>query len=538
LTGFFASTFQPLKTVKNISNDTLSKTAFTSTQKWTLFSTILASSLVFIDSTALNIALPALQKDLGITGTQLLWVINGYALFLSALLLVGGSLGDLYGRNKVFLIGLSLFSASSLICGISQSPLQLILARAFQGIGGALLTPGSLSILSAQFSSESRGKAIGLWSTFSALTAIFGPVLGGWLAGMGLWRFIFFINVPLSLAVFISMIIKVPESNNPDAQKLDLWGALLVTLGLGGISYGFIESPKVGFGNPLIMSAILIGGLALIAFVIVENYSKHPMMPLQLFKSSTFSGGNLLTLFVYGALGGAMFFLPLNLIFIQGYGEVKTGLAMLPFIIFIAGISPLMGKYVDRNGVRIPLIVGPVITSAGFFLFSTYGITSGPGDYWQTFFLSFVLLGIGMGITVAPLTTGVMGAVSTSNSGIASGINNTVARAAGVLAVALMGAFVLFSFKESIEHRIALMDISDSMKNEIMLEASNFAAAEVPDGLTGDNKDIVEQLLKDSFIGAFNRAIYIASMLTLLGGLMAFVFIDRKTVNKAKVLLD
>jgi len=538
LTGFFASTFRPQNTVKNNSKDTPLISAFTSTQKWTLFSTILASSLVFIDSTALNIALPALQKDLGVTGTQLLWVINGYALFLSALLLVGGSLGDLYGRNKVFLIGLGLFSLSSLVCGISQTPLQLILARAFQGIGGALLTPGSLSILSAQFSSESRGKAIGLWSTFSALTAVFGPVLGGWLAGMGLWRVIFFMNVPLSLAVLVSMLLKVPETKNPDAKKLDVWGALLVTLGLAGITYGFIESPKVGFANPLIMASILIGGLGLISFVVVEKYSSRPMMPLELFKSSTFTGGNLLTFFVYGALGGAMFFVPINLITIQGYSEVKVGLAMLPFIIFIASISPVMGNYVDRNGVRTPLIVGPIITSIGFYMFSTYGITSGPADYWQTFFISFVLLGIGMGITVAPLTTAVMGAVSENNSGIASGINNTVARAAGVLAIALIGAFVLFSFKESIEEGIGLLDMADELKIEIMLEAANFSAAKVPVGLTGNNVGLVEQLLKDSFIGAFNRAVYIASMLTFLGALMAFIFIKPKNMIKEAELRD
>lgn len=501
------------------------ETGFTPTQKWTLLSTILASSLVFIDSTALNVALPALQKDLGITGTELLWVINVYALFLSALLLVGGSLGDLYGRNKMFLIGLGIFSISSLICGISQSPLQLIVARAFQGMGGALLTPGSLSILSSQFGSESRGKAIGLWSTFSALTAVFGPVLGGWLAGLGLWRVIFFINVPLSIIVFITMIVKVPESSNPRAEKLDIWGALLVTLGLAGITYGFIESPKHGFGDILIMSSLLFGCLALVAFVLVERYSKHPMLPLKLFKSSTFSAGNLLTLFVYAALGGAMFFLPLNLIQVQGYSEINAGLAMLPIIICIASISPLMGKFVDRRGIRLPLIIGPIITSIGFFIFSFYGITSGAGSYWNTFFISFLLLGIGMGITVAPLTTAVMGALSEDNAGVASGINNTVARAAGVLAIALMGALVLFSFNESIKRKTELMDISNNMKDEIMIESSKFAAAEVPVGLSEKNKGIVKALLNDSFISAFNKVVYIASVLTLLGGLVALIFI-------------
>lgn len=455
-------------------------------------------------------------------------MINGYALFLSCLLLVGGSLGDLYGRNKVFLTGLGIFSISSLMCGIAQSPDQLITARVFQGIGGALLTPGSLSILSSQFGAESRGQAIGLWSAFSALTTVFGPILGGWLAGLGLWRVIFFINLPLSIVVFITMISKVPESRNPDAKKLDIWGAVLVTLGLAGITYGFIESSKQGFGNLNIISSLLIGGFAMIAFIIVQRYSKHPMLPLKLFKSSTFSGGNLLTLFVYAALGGAMFFLPLNLIQIQGYSELYAGLAMLPIIILIAGISPLIGKFTDRKGVRTPLIIGPIITGAGFYAFSTYGITPGPGAYWNTFFFSFLLLGIGMGITVAPLTTAVMGAISEDMAGIASGINNTVARAAGVLAIALMGAMVLFSFKNSIEKEINIMDISNVMRNEIMFESSKFAAAVVPDGLSVKNKAIVKTLFNKSFIGAFNKVVYVASILCLLGGIMAFILIKRK----------
>lgn len=501
---------------------------FTANQKWTLLATILASSLVFIDSTALNVALPALQEDLGITGTELLWIINAYALFLSALLLVGGSLGDIYGRNKVFLTGLGIFSISSLICGVSQSPLQLIIARAFQGVGGALLTPGSLSILSSQFGDASRGRAIGLWSTFSALTAVFGPVLGGWLAGLGLWRVIFFINIPLSVLVFIIMLLRVPESRNPEAQKLDVWGAILVTLGLAGITYGFIESPKQGFGNINIVLSLLIGGFSLVAFMIVQYRSSHPMMPLKLFNSMTFSGANLLTLFVYAALGGSMFFLPLNLVQKQEYSELHAGIAMLPMIILIAGISPFSGRLSDRIGPRIPLIIGPLITSSGFFLFSTYGITEGPGEYWSTFFISFLLLGIGMGITVAPLTTAAMGAVSEDYSGIASGINNTLARSAGVLAVALLGAMVLSIFTNSIEGELEAMDIAPEIKHEIKIESSKFAAAEVPVGLSLENTSLIRKLFNDSFVSAFNRVVYIASLLTLMGGIMSIIFIRKK----------
>lgn len=504
------------------------KIGFSSIQKWTLLSTILASSLVFIDSTALNVALPALQEELGISGTELLWVINGYALFLSALLLVGGSLGDLYGRNKVFLVGLAIFSLSSLACGISQSPFQLIIARAIQGVGGALLTPGSLSIISSQFSSGSRGRAIGLWSTFSALTAVFGPILGGWLAGMGLWRVIFFINIPLSIIVFISMISKVPESKNPNPGKLDWLGAILVTIGLAGITYAFIESPNYGFGSLLILTSFVIGVFGLVAFMLVQKKSSYPMMPLNLFKSSTFSGSNLLTLFVYAALGGAMFFLPLNLIQIQGYSEISTGLAMLPMIILIATISPLMGEFVDRHGCKLPLTIGPIIAGIGFFMFSRIGITDGIGDYWSTFFVSFVLLGLGMGITVAPLTTAVMGAVSNDSVGIASGINNTVARAAGVLAVALMGAMVLFAFKADVIEGLETLNIQEEFKKEIVLESSKFSAAQAPEALTNENKDIINRLLKVAFVNSFNKAVYLASFLMLLGGIVTFFLIDNQ----------
>ena len=358
--------------------------------------------------------------------------------------------------------------------------------------------------------------------------------MGGWLAGMGLWRLIFFLNIPLSIVVFITMISKVPESKNPDAMRLDIWGAILVTLGLAGITFGFIESSKHGFGNPIIISSLIIGGIALIGFIMVQSYTAHPLMPLNLFKSSTFSGGNLLTLFVYAALGGAMFFLPLNLIQIQGYNELIAGVAMLPMIISIATISPFSGKFADRNGVRLPLIIGPLITGTGFYLFSTYGITPGPSVYWSTFFLSFLLLGIGMGITVPPLTTSVMGAISEDNSGIASGINNTVARAAGVLAIALLGALALFSFKKSMENEISFMDISSELKSEIMIESANFAAAAVPEGLSVENKVIVKSHLNNSFISAFNMVVYIGSLLCLLGSIMAFIFIKgNKPVNRS-----
>ncbi len=506
----------------------MSKPSYSPIQKWTLITTILASSLVFIDSTALNVAMATLQEDMGITGVQLLWVVNGYALFLSALLLAGGSLGDLYGRNKVFLIGLVIFSTSSLFCGLSNTPIQLIIGRCFQGIGGALLTPGSLSILSAHFEEDKRGKAIGLWSTFSALTAVVGPLLGGWLAGIGLWRVIFFLNVPLSFFVFYGIYSKVPESKSSAPKDLDLIGIVLVTLGLAGITFGLIESPKLGIQNPLVLTSLIGGTLMLIFFFLSQNNRTNAMMPLRLFSSPSFSGSNLLTFFIYGALSIIIFFLPLNLIQIQGYNEMIAGAAMLPIIFIISSISPFMGKVADKYGSRVPLVIGPIITGTGFLVFSLVGQTTSIMEYWWTFFPGYVLLGLGMGITVVPLTTSVMGAVSNDEIGIASGVNNTVSRASGVLFVALLGAVVLFTFKSNLINEISQLELDTSSVDTIVAESTNLAALKIPNELTSEMKVLVNTAKNDSFIQSFNLAVYFATILSYLGAVVAYFTIPQK----------
>ncbi len=506
-----------------------SATQFTTTQKWTLVATILASSLVFIDSTALNVALSALQKDLGISGTQLIWVINGYALFLSSLLLVGGAMGDLYGRNKVFLIGLLVFSLSSLVCGLSQTPMQLIVSRGFQGIGGALLTPGSLSILSAQFSENNRGRAIGLWSTFSAITGVLGPVLGGWLAGMGWWRTIFFLNIPLSIIVFTVFLLRIPETKNPEAGKLDIIGAVLVTLGLAGITFGLVESAEWGFDNKYIQLALVAGVLALLAFIWVQKNKTNPMVPLHLFESSVFSGGNTMTLFVYAALGGTIFFLPLNLINIQGYSELGAGLSMLPIILSVAILSPISGKFADKNGVRLPLTIGPLVTSLGFYFFTTIGITTGPSQYWSTFFIGLLAIGIGLGTTVAPLTAAVMGAVGEKYSGVASGVNNAVARTAGVLAIAVFGVMALNLYRSSVLEATNKIGLSPNITTEIEMETYQFIGAKVPASLKESAAQQVKGIYQNSFVKAFNKVVGLAAILCAMGGVLAFVTIRNKT---------
>ena len=499
--------------------------------QWVLAATILGSSMAVIDGTAVNVALPVLQAALKATVAEVQWIVESYALFLAALILVGGSLGDHFGRRRIFACGVALFAVASVWCGLSSSVNQLILARAVQGIGGALLVPGSLAMISASFSGEQRGRAIGTWSGFTAITSALGPVLGGWLVEHASWRWIFFLNVPLAVIVLGIVFWCLPQSREEEGTaRLDWWGAMLATTGLGAIVYGLISSSTLGLTNPLVIGGMSVGALILSAFIFVEAHSRAPMMPLSLFRSRTFSGANLLTLLLYSALSGVLFFLPFNLIQVQGYSATAAGAAFLPFVLIMFLLSRWSGGLISRYGAKLPLMVGPTIAAIGFAVFAVPGIG---GSYWTTFFPAVVVVGVGMAISVAPLTTTVMGAVKTSQAGVASGINNAVSRTSGLLSIAMLSICVLSAFNHGLDRRLAMLKIPPEVQQMLNSQRTKLAGAEIPPGLSNEVSALLRRAIAESYVDSFRLVMVIAVGLALSSAIIASVMIkDKRPVNR------
>lgn len=408
---------------------------------YALAATVLGSSMAFIDGSVVNIALPAIQRDFassaGASLAAMQWVINAYLLALGSLVLVGGSLGDRFGRRSIFITGIALFTAASAACGLASGTLALIAARALQGVGAALLVPASLAIIGNVFEGDARGKAIGTWAAWASITGAAGPVLGGWLVDAVSWRAIFFLNVPLAVATIWLAVYAVPDSRDPDAPRhFDWLGVLLVASGLGALTYGLTLAPERGWGHASVLWSLVFGVVGLAAFAVAQARVRAPMMPPALFRSRDFVGANLLTLLLYFALVGVLFFLPFVLIGAFRYSATAAGATLLPFSIILGLLSSAAGKAMDRFGARLMLICGPVIAAAGLALMALPGVG---WPYWAGFFPAMVVLGLGMTIAIAPLTTTVMNAVSSAHAGVASGVNNAVARVAGLLAVAVLG---------------------------------------------------------------------------------------------------
>ena len=494
--------------------------------RWVLAATILGSSMAFIDGTVVNVALPALQTSLHATVVGVQWVVESYGLFLGALILAGGSLGDLFGRRLMFLWGVGIFAAASIGCGFASNIQQLVIARSVQGVGAAFLVPGSLSIISACFDEKTRGPAIGTWSGFTAITTAFGPVLGGWLIEHVSWRSVFFMNVPLAAVVIAISLRYVPESRNTTVRHVDWLGAIVATAGLGAVVYGLIESTSLGWSYPLVFGSLLAGLACLIGFVVIEFMVSSPVIPLALFASRNFTGANLLTLFLYAALGIFFFLYPMNLIQVQGYSATATGAAALPFILLMFLLSRWSAGLVARYGPRGPLVVGPLIAAAGFALFAVPGVHAG---YWKTFFPAFVVLGLGMAVSVAPLTTVVMGSVARDRAGAASGVNNAIARVAGVLAIAAFGIVAVRLFGSGLNRSLAGGKFPPGILHYLQSNDIKLAGLDVPAGLDADATALIRAAISHSFVFGFRSVMLICAGLSAASAAVASLMIRAGT---------
>jgi EmrB/QacA subfamily drug resistance transporter len=490
-------------------------------QHWILAATIVGSSMAFIDSTVVNVALPALQSSLHANIVDVQWVVESYGLFLGALILVGGSFGDVFGRRLMFVSGVFLFAIASAGCGLASNIHQLIIARSVQGVGAAFLVPGSLAIISASFDEKTRGQAIGTWSGFTAITTAIGPLLGGWLIQHASWRWVFFINLPLAAVVIAVSLWRIPESRSVAARRIDWLGALVGTVGLGGLVFGFVESTNLGWRNSLVLGSLIFGFAGVVGFIFVESKINVPMVPLALFRSRTFSGANLLTLFLYAALGIFFFLFPLDLIQVQGYSAFATGAAVLPLILLMFALSRWSGGLVARYGPRTPLIIGPFIAAAGFAMFA---FTSIGGSYWKTFFAAIVVLGFGMAVTVAPLTTVVMSSVDQDHAGTASGINNAVARIASVLAIAVLGVVMVKAFDIRLTHELANLGLSSDVLREMHSRVTRLAGMEVPTNLDSRTATAIRVAVQHAFIFGFRVIMLICAGLGAASSAVALLF--------------
>jgi len=485
-------------------------------KNWVLAAAVLGSTLAYVDESVVNVALPKMESDLATTLAAMQWVINGYTLCMSALLLVGGSTADQFGRRRIFLIGVTVFAAASLACGLAASVPLLIAARIAQGVGAALLVPCSLALIGAAFGERERGAAIGVWSAASAIAAGAAPLLGGVLVDHWSWRLIFLINPLLAIPTLWIALRHVPESRDPLAgTTIDWRGALLAFAGLGSLVYGLIASSDRGWSDAKVIAAVLLGAVLLLAFVLTERDSRSPMMPLELFDSRIFSGINLLTLLLYGALGGAFFFLPFLLVQARGYSTTAAGAVYLPFTLVLAVLSRWSGRLMDRFGARGPLSIGPIVTALGFAL-----LAAGGGHYRFTL-LAMTVLGFGMAVTVAPLTATVLNAVPAHRTGVASGINNAVASVGSLVLIAALGTVALAVFNRSLDRQLRQVDGGPHVTQAVHAARHGFVVPTMPAGLAPEERQQARTIVAAALVRTVRFALCTAVALALASALVA-----------------
>ena len=484
-------------------------------RNWVLAVTILGSSTAFIEGSAINVALPAIQRGVDASIEDMQWIASVYTLLLASLTLAAGSAGDRWGRRPVFALGVAILAAASAAAGCVTGGTQLIVARAVQGLGAALLVPNSLALLSAAFPKAERGRAIGTWSAASALTGAAGPIVGGFLVDVISWRAAFFVVVPFALVTLAGALARMPDVRvGRQRPQIDWWGVALATAGLGALVFGLISSAL----------GVLAGGLALLlAFAWHETRTASPMVPPRLFRSRTFVGANLSTLLLYFALSSVFFVLPFDLVRVQGYSAAATGAAYLPFAFALGGLSRLAGSLADRVGARVPMVAGPLVVAAGFLLITIPGVG---GSYWTTFFPPMVVIGLGMAVTVAPLTSTVMAAVDETDVGVASGVNNTVARVSALLAVAIAGLVARGAFAGRVAEELSAVPVSPSVREAVLAQRSSLADILPPAAATTSERRGVEQAVGRAFVTAFRWVAALAALLAIAAALAAGLTVD------------
>ena len=490
---------------------------------WVIAAASIGSGMAFLDSTVMNVALPAVQDELGASAREVQWSYGAFALVLSALILVGGTLGDRLGRRRLFVVGAAIFGAASLWCALVPDSGQLVVARAVQGFGGALLIPASLAIVGASFEGKQRARAIGAWGALSGLAMAVGPVLGGLLVQYVSWRAAFLMAPAMAVVAIPIALSHVPESSDPDARRLDLAGAILATSGLTGVVYALIESSSRGFGDGRVLAALVLGLIALSAFVLVEQHARHPMVPPSLFHSRSFTGANLVTLLFYMALTGSLFFLPFLMMQVHGYSAFVAGSVFLPFVAMALLIGRFSGRISARFGAKLPLIVASLALAAGLLLFALPGADH--GSYWISFFPAMVVQGFGMALAITPMTTVALGSVEGEHSGMASGVNNAVTRVAGLLAVAVLGAFIYGVFSSSLDARMDRMDMPGEIRIAMEAAKADLGAAEAPPGVKAGMEARIEHAIDESFVVGFRTVMLASAGLALASALIAALLV-------------